>query len=254
MIRYWAVASVMVKERLQKLLSRAGICSRRACEQLVLDGRIAINGQTVTTLPVIVDPARDRVVIDDKPVTVAPEQKVYLLLNKPKGVVCTAKDERGRKTVLDIIPAVKERVFPVGKLDKDAQGLLILTNDGELTKRMTHPSLGVERVYLAEVAGHADGSVVDRLREGVWLAEGRAKASRVKIVKRGTKQSVLEITLREGKNRQVRRMLAKLGLPVKKLTRIRMGPLVLSGVGIGRVRRLTPVEVGKLKELVSEKL
>lgn len=135
----------------------------------------------------------------------------------------------------------------------DSQGLLLLTNDGDLTKKMTHPSYGVERVYLTEVAGHVDGTLVENLLKGVWLAEGKARASRVKIVKRGSKQSVLEITLRESKNRQVRRMLAKLGLPVKKLARIRMGPLILKGIGVGRARRLTPGELKELRELVNQK-
>jgi len=245
----------MVKERLQKLLSRAGVGSRRACEQLILDGHVSVNGEVVTTLPVIIDSDFDRVAIDDRPVKITAESKIYLLANKPKGVVSTARDEHGRKNVLDLIPAeaVHERVFPVGRLDKDSQGLLLLTNDGELTKKLTHPSFGIERVYVAEVEGHADGTVVERLIQGLWLSEGKAKASRVKIVKRGTKRSVLEITLKEGKNRQVRRMFAKLGMPVRKLTRIRMGTLELRGVGIGRVRPLTRKEVAELKALVNEK-
>jgi pseudouridine synthase len=246
----------MVKERLQKLLSRAGVGSRRACEKLILDGHITVNNEPVMSLPVLVDPEIDRVSIDGKTVAVSPEGKIYAMLNKPKGVVCTASDELGRKTVLDLLPkgAIRERIFPVGRLDKDSQGLLLLTNDGELTKKLTHPSYGVERVYLTEVAGRVDGTLVENLLKGVWLAEGKAKASRVKIIKRGNARSVLEITLREGKNRQVRRMLAKLGLPVRKLTRIRMGPLVLKGIGVGRIRRLTPVEVATLKELVNKDL
>jgi len=244
-----------MKERLQKLLSRAGIGSRRACEQLILDGHVAINTKLVTTLPVLIDPKNDHISIDGKVINVSPERKIYLLLNKPKGIICTMKDDRDRKTVLDLLPhgAINERVFPVGRLEKDAQGLLVLTNDGELTKKLTHPSFGVERVYLAEVAGRVDGTFVEQLLKGVWLSEGKAKASRVKIVKRGNERSLVEITLKEGKNRQVSRMLAKLGLPAKKLTRIRMGPLVLTGVGIGRVRRLTPEEIRKLKQLVNQK-
>jgi 23S rRNA pseudouridine2605 synthase len=244
----------MVKERLQKLLSRAGIGSRRACEQLILDGHVLINGEPVNSLPVLVDPGEDRVCIDGKPVAITPERKIYVMLNKPNGVVCTARDEQGRKTVLDLLPAgaIRERVFPVGRLDKDSQGLLLLTNDGELTKKLTHPSYGVERVYQTEVAAHVDGTVVEKLLKGVWLAEGKATMSRIKIVKRGSTSSLLEITLRESKNRQVRRMFAKLGIPVRKLTRIRMGPLELKGIGVGRARRLTPAELKELKELVNE--
>ncbi len=245
----------MVKERLQKVLSRAGVGSRRACEQLILDGHVTVNNEPVSSLPILIDPETDRVAIDGKSIKIAPEGKIYLMLNKPKGVVSTAKDERGRKGVLDLLPAgaIRERVFPVGRLDMESQGLLLLTNDGELTRKLTHPSFGIERVYVAEVEGHADGTIVEKLLHGVWLAEGKAKASRIKIVKRGTKRSVLEVTLREGKNRQVRRMLAKLGLPVRKLTRIRMGSLELRGIGVGRVRPLTRSELVELKQLVKEK-
>jgi len=246
----------MVKERLQRVLAHAGVASRRSCEQLILDGRVSINGQVVSSVPDLVDSILDRILVDGKKVNISPEEKIYLIMNKPKGVVSTASDERGRKTVLDLLPDgfVRQRVFPVGRLDKDSQGLLLLTNDGDLTKKLTHPRYGVERVYLTQVAGHVDGTIVDRLLKGVWLSEGKAKASHVKIVTRGVKQSLLEITLREGKNRQVRRMLAKLGLPVKKLIRIRMGSLILRGVGVGRARRLTFREVDQLRELVNEKL
>jgi pseudouridine synthase len=246
---------VMVKERLQKLLARAGIASRRACEQLILDGRISVNKTVVMTLPVMVDAEHDVVSIDNKFVNLSPERKIYLLMNKPKGVVCTAKDEKGRKTVLDLLPpaATHQRVFPVGRLDKESQGLLLLTNDGDLTKKLTHPRYGIERVYIAEVAGRADGTTVDALINGIWLSEGKAKANRVKIIKRGSERSLLEITLNEGKNREVRRMLAKLSLPVKKLTRIRYGSLLLQGAGIGKVRKLTTAEIKVLKEVVNKK-
>ncbi len=245
----------MVKERLQKLLSRAGVGSRRACEQLILDGRISVNGEPVISLPVLVDPKEDRILLDGKAVKISPEAKIYVMLNKPKGVVCTASDEQGRTTVLDLLPegAIRERIFPVGRLEKDSQGLLLLTNDGELTKKLTHPSYGVERVYQTEVVGRVDGTVAENLLKGVWLAEGKAKVSRVKIIKKGSTRSLLEITLRESKNRQVRRMLAKLGLPVRKLARIRMGSLVLKGIGIGRARRLTPRELTELRQLVDQK-
>jgi pseudouridine synthase len=242
----------MVKERLQKLLSRAGVGSRRACEELILNGRVSVNGMVVDSMPVIIDTDRDRVMLDGEKINVAAEQKVYFLMNKPKGVLCTAKDELDRQTVINLLPReiIRERVFPVGRLDKESQGLVLLTNDGELTKKLTHARYEIERVYHAEVAGLVDGSVVEKLKAGIWLAEGQARVTRVKIIHRGFKRSIIEVTLREGKNRQVRRMLAKLGLPVKKLVHVQMGPLVLKGVGVGRTRRLTSGEISRLKASV----
>ena len=244
-----------MRDRLQKLLSRSGIGSRRGCEKLILDGRVKVNGEIVSSLPVMVDPLHDRVEIDGKLIHISPQKKIYMLMNKPKGVVCTVRDERGRKGVLDILPpgAIKERVFPVGRLDKDSQGLLLLTNDGELTKKLTHGGFGIQKVYIVEVEGHADGAVVEKMLKGIWLEEGKAKAQRVKIIKRGHERSILEVTLTEGKNRQIRRMLAKLNLPVKKLTRIKLGTLELKGVGVGRIRRIMPFELDKLKKLVNQK-
>jgi pseudouridine synthase len=245
----------MSKERLQKVLSQAGIASRRTCEQYILDGRVSVNGQTVTTLPVIVDTEKDSIRFDGDKISIAPEQKVYLMMNKPKEVLCTVRDDHGRRTVIDLIPSgfVRQRVFPVGRLDKESQGLLLLTNDGELTKKLTHLRYGIDKVYLVEVNGLVDGTIVEQMLNGVWLSDGRARAGRVKIIRKG-KRSIIEVTLREGKNRQVYRMLAKLGLSVSKLVRIRLGSLELRGVGVGRTRRLTAAEVSKLKALVSGKL
>ena len=245
----------MGKERLQKVLSQAGIGSRRKCEQYILDGRVSVNGQIVTSLPVIIDTENDSIRFDGDKIKITPENKVYLMMNKPKDVLCTTQDNHGRKTVLDLIPSglVHERVFPVGRLDKESQGLLLLTNDGDLTKKMTHLRYGVEKVYLVEVNGHVDGTIVEPMLKGIWLSDGRARVSRVKIVRKG-KKSILEITLREGKNRQVYRMLAKLGFSVSKLVRIRLGSLELKGVGVGRTRKLTSAEISGLKALISGKL
>lgn len=245
----------MGKDRLQKVLSQAGMGSRRSCEQFILDGRVSVNSQIVTTLPVLVDTEKDTIRLDGDKVNITPESKVYLMMNKPKDVLCTVRDDHGRRTVIDLIPPgfVRERVFPVGRLDKESQGLLLLTNDGELTKKLTHLRYGVEKVYVAEVNGLVDGKIVDQMLNGVWLSDGRAKVSRVKIVRRG-KRSILEVTLREGKNRQLYRMFAKVGFSVGRLIRIRLGSLELKGVGVGRTRRLTAVEISKLKALVSGKL
>jgi len=229
-------------------LAAWGLASRRACEQLILDRRVSVNGEVITSIPAFVDPEADKIEVDGRRVKYQP--KVYLILNKPKGVLCTVRDPSGRKTVIDIIGQSGLRVFPVGRLDKDSQGLVLLTNDGELTSRLTHPRYQVERVYLAEVAGSIDAEVVDRLLKGVWLAEGKARAKWAKVVRRGPQRSVIQITLTEGKNRQVRRMLAKLGLRVRKLDRVRFGPLTLTGVKPERFRPLTHAELRKLKKLV----
>jgi pseudouridine synthase len=243
---------MMVKERLQKLLSRAGVGSRRACEELILEGRVKVNDTVVSSLPVMVDPESDKIFLDGRRIRISPEEKVYLMMNKPKGVLCTVKDDRGRGTIMDLFPrgSLHHRVFPVGRLDKESQGLLLLTNDGELTKKLTNPRYEIEKVYIVEIKGPVDGTVVENLHHGVWLSEGKAKASRVKIIQKGHNQSILEVTLREGRNRQIFRMFAKLGLSVKKLVRVRLGSLVLKGISVGRARRLTAGEITQLKEMV----
>jgi len=241
----------MARERLQKVLSAAGLGSRRACEQMILDGRVAVNGELVHAIPAFADPQTDRIQLDGRKLPRLNQPRVYLLVNKPAGVVSSAKDPTGRKTVLDLIEGRGPRVYPVGRLDKDSQGLILLTNDGELTKHLTHPRHVVERVYEVEVEGAVDGTVVEKLIRGVWLAEGKARAKHVKFLRKGQNRSVMEITLTENKNRQVRRMLAKFSVPVKRVTRVRFGPIVLTGVKTGHYRPLTKRELTELKILVN---
>ncbi len=244
----------MAIERLQKVLARAGIGSRRTCERLIQEGRVTVNGEVRDTMPVMVDPEVDRIEVDGEKIKAKPLKETYVLLNKPKGIVCTVKDELGRNNILSLLPdkLVREsRLFPVGRLDKDSQGLVLLTNDGELTKRLTHPRHNVPRIYKVTVNGRADGKLVERMTKGIWLSDGKARALRVKIIRRGTESSVLEITLTEGKNRQIRRMLAKCNLSVKKLERIGLGTLQLKGVGQGKFRFLNTSEIKKLKALVN---
>ncbi len=244
----------MTIERLQKVLARAGIGSRRACEKMITEGRVTVNGIVKDTMPVMVNLQTDRVEVDGQRIKLAPLEEIYVLLNKPKGIVCTVKDELGRKNILSLLPAKlinKYRLFPVGRLDKDSQGLVLLTNDGELTKRLTHPRHKVPRTYRVTVRGSVDGKLVDKMTRGIWLSDGKARALRVKIIRRGQTNSVLEITLTEGKNRQIRRMLADCKLPVKKLERIALGPLQLKGVGEGKFRFLDKSEVKKLKAMVN---
>lgn len=246
-----------VKERIQKVLANAGVASRRTIEEMVLQGRIAVNGNVVATLPILLDPQQDRVTVDDEPVAIRPKAagpRLYFLLNKPRGVHCTNVAQGVQTRAIDLLPPnLPGRVYPVGRLDAESKGLLLLTNDGELTNQLTHPRYGISKTYRATVDGFVDPKMLERLQKGVWLADAAGKGfktgpSRIKIIRRGHDRSVLEITIREGRNRQVRRVLAKLGHKVRDLTRIKMGPLTLVGVGTGKFRPLTPREVKALRK------
>ncbi len=236
-------------ERLQKILASAGLGSRRECEELILQGRVRVNRKRVDQLPVLVDPDTDKIQVDGRAIRL--ERKVYYLLNKPKGVLCTQRDPAGRRRAVDLLADVPERVYPVGRLDADSQGMVLLTNDGELAAGLTHPRYGVPKTYRARVKGRMSGEVLEKLRQGIWLSEGKTQPARVRLTYRSRDHSALEITLREGRNRQVRRMLAKLGHPVRELTRIRIGRLSLRGLGVGRYRPLQPAEVKALQDLVA---
>lgn len=226
-------------ERLQKVLARVGFGSRRVCEDLIAEGRVTVNGAPAE-LGRRVDPDADRVEVDGCPVGIRPGL-VHYLLNKPRGVVTTAADTHGRPTVVELVPA-EPRVFPVGRLDADTEGLLLLTNDGELTQRLTHPSFGVEKEYMAEVEGRPSPAAVRRLREGVELDDGVTAPAKVALVE----PSVLRITIHEGRNRQVRRMCEAVGHPVTRLVRIRIGPLTDRRLKPGEWRTLTLAEVRAL--------
>ena len=229
-----------VGERLQKVLARAGVGSRRACEELIDDGLVTVNGE-VASLGRRVDVEVDRIEVDGVPIPVRPDL-VHYLLNKPAGVVSTAQDTHGRPTVVDLVPT-EPRVHPVGRLDSDTEGLLILTNDGDLTHRLTHPSFGVEKEYLAEVEGTPSRGALRRLREGVELDDGRTAPAQASVLQPG----LLRLVIHEGRNRQVRRMCAAVGHPVVRLVRSRIGPLVDRTLGPGEWRRLTPEEVVALE-------
>lgn len=239
---------IETQERLQKVMADAGIASRRRCEGMIREGLVTVNRKLVDELPAFVDKKKDRIVVDGKRLKF--EQKVYLLLHKPKKVVCTNSDPEGRVRAIDLLRGVKERVYPVGRLDADSKGLLILTNDGDLANALTHPRYGVPKVYTVEVKGTVRGETLDKLRRGVWLGRDKAKIEQVKILKRGPKMSMLEINLREGRNRQIRRMLARVGHPVIQLTRHKIGRLSIRGLGPKKFRPLTPAEVKSLWKLV----
>jgi 23S rRNA pseudouridine2605 synthase len=238
--------------RLQKVLSAAGVASRRRAEELMRAGRVTVDGRPATTLGMRVDPERARIEVDGRRVEVRPD-RVTLALNKPAGVVTTARDPQGRPTVLDLVagavpPGV--RVFPVGRLDADTQGLLLLTNDGELAHRLAHPRYQVPRAYLAEVRGLAPDAVCRRLERGVLVDDGPARARRARIVARGRDRTQIELVMTEGRKREVRRMLDAVGFPVTRLVRTAVGPVRLGRLRAGQARRLTPVEEGELRRLV----
>ena len=232
-------------ERLQKILARAGLGSRRVCEELVADGRVTVNGE-VAQLGRRADPEHDVVALDGVTVVVR-DDLVYYLLNKPTGRVSTASDPEGRPTVVDLVPPTP-RVYPVGRLDVDTEGLLLLTNDGELTQLLTHPSFGVVKTYLAEVEGDPAPATVRRLREGVELDDGVTAPARVKVVQRRGTSAAVEIGIHEGRNRQVRRMCDAVGHPVRRLVRTRIGPLHDRRLQPGDWRRLSAGEVRRLYE------
>jgi 23S rRNA pseudouridine2605 synthase len=223
------------------VLARVGLGSRRACEELIADGRVTVNGE-VAELGRRVDVAHDVVELDGAPVAVLPGL-VHYLLHKPVGVLTTADDPQGRPTVVQLVPD-EPRVFPVGRLDADSEGLLILTNDGELAHRLAHPSFGVEKEYVAETVGAPTPGALRRLRQGVDLDDGTTAPARVGVIAPG----VLRIVVHEGRNRQVRRMCEAVGFPVRRLVRTRIGPLSDRRLGPGQWRVLTPAEVRALAQ------
>ena len=232
-------------ERLQKVLARVGIGSRRVCEDLIAEGRVLVDGE-MAVLGRRVDPETALIEVDGAPVGVRPDL-VHYVLNKPAGVVTTADDPQGRPTVVGLVPN-EPRVFPVGRLDVDTEGLLLLTNDGELAHRLTHPSYGVEKEYVAEVEGLPTRAVLRRLREGVELDDGPTAPARATLVD----PSVVRLTIHEGRNRQVRRMCEAVGHPVVRLVRTRIGPLADRSLAPGAWRELTGAEVRSLQRAVAE--
>jgi 23S rRNA pseudouridine2605 synthase len=234
---------VSAEPRLQKVLARAGLGSRRACEDLIREGRVTVNGR-VATLGDRVDPRADRVEVDGGRVPLDPELR-YLALHKPRGVVTTARDPQGRPDVSRYYPE-GVRVFPVGRLDRDTEGLLLLTNDGELANRLLHPRYGVEREYLAEVEGRPTERALTALRRGVELEDGPARAVSARRVGGSGERGAVRVVMTEGRKREVRRLLAAVGLPVRRLVRVRVGPIRLGRLRPGEVRELEPAEVREL--------
>jgi 23S rRNA pseudouridine2605 synthase len=247
-------------ERLQKILANAGVASRRAAEEIITSGRVRVNGEVITQLGVRADPASDRIEVDGKPLTTNPsaqasQQLVYIALNKPTGVVSTARDTHGRKTVLDLLDGAKLaerglRLYPVGRLDADTTGLLLITNDGDLTFRLTHPRYGVEKEYRALVRGHPDEATLKRLRDGVEVEGEKTAPARIDVLGRQSTATWLRVVIHEGRKRQVRLMAAAVGHPVADLQRIRFGPLLLGKLEPGKWRYLAVHEVHALRKAV----
>ncbi len=230
-------------ERLQKLIARAGVCSRRAAEELITAGRVTVDGQIVRELGAKADPSQNKIGVDGKLLHFDTE-KIYLLLNKPRGYVSTARDERGRKTVIDLLGEnFQGRVYPVGRLDLNSEGLLILTNDGDLTNALIHPRYEVSKTYRAKISGVVTEEKLDRLRAGIELDDGLTAPAEVYLLDADT----VEVTIHEGRNRQVRRMLAAVGCDVKRLRRIKFAGLTLDGLKVGQWRTLTAAEIAELK-------
>lgn len=235
--------------RLQKVLAAAGIASRRASEVMISEGRVEVDGRIVTEQGVRVDPERAVIRVDGSRIPPA-RNHVYVVLNKPRGVVSTMDDPEGRPTLVEYLDRRKERLFHVGRLDTDTEGLLLLTNDGEFAHRLAHPSYQVPKTYLTEVEGVVDERTINRLRKGVTLEDGPIKPDKVKLVSKAADRSLIRLTLHEGRNRVVRRTMDSVGHPVRQLSRIGIGPVRLGTLKVGDLRDLTREELGALMDLV----
>jgi len=232
-------------ERLQKLIAKAGICSRREAENLISAGRVTVDGKIIKELGAKAD-LNQKIRVDGKILHFNTE-KIYILLNKPRGYVTTAHDERGRKTILDLID-IPERIYPVGRLDLNSEGLILLTNDGDLTNLLIHPRFKIEKTYLVKISGEITDEKLDKIRAGIELDDGLTAPAEIYLLD----ENFVEITIHEGRNRQIRRMFAAIGCDVKKLRRTRFANLTLDGLKVGKYRFLTAAEINSLKKLAGK--
>ena len=234
--------------RLNKFMASCGVASRRKCDEIILEGRVKINAKVVKKLGVQVDPMKDLVTIDDGAIRIKGDFEYYLL-NKPTGYVTTVSDPQGRKTVMDLIPESRKRLYPIGRLDYNTSGLLLVTNDGDLTQKLTHPSFELGKTYVAKVAGEVLAKDVEKLRSGVDIGGFVTSKAEVNLLSSNQKESRVKITIHEGKNRQVRRMFKAIGKEVLELERVAIGKINLSGLKTGECRPLTEKEISYLQEV-----
>jgi 23S rRNA pseudouridine2605 synthase len=238
----------MVQVRLQKILAEAGVASRRGGEELIRAGRVSVNGQVISKLGFKADPVLDRIRVNGRLIP-RPAPKVYYLLHKPRGVITSLKDPVGRPTIKDLIPRIKTKVFPVGRLDYDAEGILLLTNDGAMAMHLSHPRYGVPRTYLVKVKGILTPQEIEQVAQGVMLADGMSPAMQVFPARRLAKYSWLRVTLHEGRNRVIKRTFEAIHHPVLQLRRIRFASLTLEGLEPGDCRPLTAAEIEELRDV-----
>ncbi len=242
--------TVKQMERLHKILAQAGLGSRRKCEILISSGHIKVDGKRVTKMGQLVDPIKSKILCDG--VSLKKQKKIYYLLNKPKDYVCTNAKTSEHLRTIDLLKHIEQRIYTVGRLDKDSEGLIILTNDGELANLLSHPRYGIEKTYRVEVRGRITDDAVRSLKQGIWISAGKASPTRIKVIRRRYVSSTLEIILREGKNREIRRILAKVGHPVTSLKRIKIGHLKDDHtLKIGRYRSLRKTEIERLRSLAA---
>jgi len=238
-------------ERLQKVLARAGVASRRKSEELIRSGRVKVNGVVVTEMGTRVDPVADRITVDGRAIS-APDPFIYIMLHKPRGYISSVRDERGRPTVLSLVSS-RQRVYPAGRLDFDSEGLILLTNDGALTQRLTHPRYEHEKEYRVLVQGYPSRGALRTLRQGVVLEDGQARVDDVALLRGSNEESWLRVIIHEGRNHLVRRMCQAIGHPVLRLIRVRIGPLELGKLSAGKHRHLTGDEVKQLKRMTTSR-
>lgn len=238
----------MTRQRLHKLMAACGVGSRRACEEIIAQGRVEVDGEIVTTPGTQVDAETQTVRCDGRKLSAEP--MLYYLLHKPRGAICSQVSQAGRPRALDFLPsrARDRRMFTIGRLDVDSEGALILTNDGELCHLVTHPRFGITKTYEVEVNGSPTQKTIERMRKGVWLSEGRTDAAGVKVLRHSRERALLGITLNEGKRREIRRICARFGHEVRRLTRVKIGPVELGGLLSGQTRVLTREEIDALRE------
>ncbi len=230
----------MAKERLQRILAAAGIDSRRRCEELILQGAVRVNGKIVDTMPAFADANEDNITVDGR--RILKPKKVYYLLNKPKGVICTNDDPAGKRKAIDLIDT-KDRIFCAGRLDTETTGAIVLTNDSVVADRLTHPRYSLEKIYIATIKGKITNEAVDKLKRGVWLSDGKTSPLKIKVLKASERESQLEIRIRFGLNREIQRIMAKLGYKIASLKRTHIGRISVDRMSLGSYRSLTESEI-----------